>query len=342
MNNYIKGDTIDGSAIIYKKENLSIVKGLLLADGTEKWFKVLDFGAFSDGLASIDTGSEFGYINRKGEFIIQPEYMIGTEFSCSRAFVTHGCDTILINKSGKEIKSWDEAYVASPFSDGIAQIVSMKRNGEYMERAYVNTQGETVIPFGETEKISQPDDIINENESYSCGLIRIKRDGKYGFINLRGEMVIPPVFNYAYSFRDGLACFRNSDGYGFINLSGDIAIPPIYDSAFMFNNGSALVKNGREWHKINTNGEILCTRTVDYIRKRMGGYYSFFSWENNGEGLFDSELNEIYPQVFDEIKDVNEGIVSFVMDGKAGVIDLHGNMITSDVAYFSEYTFKCN
>ena len=44
-------------------------------------------------------------------------------------------------------------------------------------------------------------------------------DGRFGYIDPEGNMVIEPRFDIAYIFRDGLAPVRTGDKWGFIDLS---------------------------------------------------------------------------------------------------------------------------
>jgi S1-C subfamily serine protease len=91
------------------------------------------------------------------------------------------------------------------------------------------------------------------------------KDGKYGFIDIRGQFVIPPSFTNAGNFSEGLAAVlvggeahleRSSDGspyitseggkWGYIDRTGAMAIPPQFGSAMPFSEGLALVTLARD------------------------------------------------------------------------------------------------
>lgn len=90
----------------------------------------------------------------------------------------------------------------------------------------------------------------------TSGLFTIKQNGKYGFIDNTGKIVINPQFDQVYGFREGLcavcigvAC---TDGnynestyvdrkYGFIDATGKFIINPQYDRADYFSDGLAAV-----------------------------------------------------------------------------------------------------
>ena len=69
-------------------------------------------------------------------------------------------------------------------------------------------------------------------------LLPIKKDGRIGFINLQGKIVIQPKFRKVGNFSEGLAPARMEGLYGYIDNSGKYVIPPIYDYAEDFSEGS--------------------------------------------------------------------------------------------------------
>ena len=87
--------------------------------------------------------------------------------------------------------------------------------------------------------------------SYSEGLAAVLIDGKWGYIDTYGETVIDPVFDWVYDFSDGLAVFRVGewDGgkRGYIDRQGDVVIEPRFDWAYSFENGVAHVAFGRHY-----------------------------------------------------------------------------------------------
>ena len=73
----------------------------------------------------------------------------------------------------------------------------------------------------------------------SDGLARIERDGKYGFIDNTGQVVIPPKYDLAWDFSEGLARVSQNGKAGFIDNTGKVVIPLKYDKADSFYNGVA-------------------------------------------------------------------------------------------------------
>ncbi len=86
-------------------------------------------------------------------------------------------------------------------------------------------------------------------------LIRIIENGKYGYINQKGEVKIKPQFSNAQDFWNGIAAVRHNGLYGFIDETGKFIIQPKYDYASIFsdrmlaihqNNGTIKAINKKE------------------------------------------------------------------------------------------------
>src|SRR6266850_1079927 len=55
-------------------------------------------------------------------------------------------------------------------------------------------------------------------------LFSIRKDGKVGYIDRKGTIVIPPQFDGGWDFSDGLAYISNGQKRGVIDRSGKIII----------------------------------------------------------------------------------------------------------------------
>ncbi len=113
----------------------------------------------------------------------------------------------------------------------------------------------------------------------SQGLFRIIRDGKIGFADTAGNVIIEPQFSAALPFQDGLAGFCEScitvnygehraweqGKWGFINRRGKIVIPARYDRIYdSFTNGYAIVGQDREKFTIDKKGIKIMSEEKDY------------------------------------------------------------------------------
>ncbi|MDP8078951.1 WG repeat-containing protein [Phocoenobacter skyensis] len=109
---------------------------------------------------------------------------------------------------------------------------------------------------------------LEYDEAYSFsenGLAAIEKNGKWGFINSKGKIVIPLQYDGAYFFaKNGLAPVIKDGKYGFINSKGNIVIPLQYDKAYSFSeNGLAAIKKERKWGFINDKAEVIIPLQYD-------------------------------------------------------------------------------
>ena len=86
-------------------------------------------------------------------------------------------------------------------------------------------------------------------------LFRISENGKTGFINDRGQVIIKPIFLVAGEFSEGLACARINGTYGYIDKTGNFVIQAQYDYGTSFNDGLAIVYKEGKPFVINKKGQ---------------------------------------------------------------------------------------
>lgn len=102
------------------------------------------------------------------------------------------------------------------------------------------------------------------SKAFDRPLFPAVKDGKYGFIDLTGSFVIPPIFTAARNFSEGMAAVSiggrafiksytnrgegpvqyissEKDKWGYIDRTGEIKIPPQFGAAHEFSEGLALV-----------------------------------------------------------------------------------------------------
>jgi tetratricopeptide (TPR) repeat protein len=95
---------------------------------------------------------------------------------------------------------------------------------------------------------SQATGIYEDAKPFSNeGFAAVRSNGKWGFIDNYGSVVIDFTFDDALSFGQHLAAVRVGDLWGYINREGNIVIEPLFLEAKSFQNGSAPVLTERGW-----------------------------------------------------------------------------------------------
>ena len=87
------------------------------------------------------------------------------------------------------------------------------------------------------------------------GLIKVRLDGMYGFINKDGEEIIPCKYEDADNIPDGLIRVKSAEGWGFVNENGEEIISCKYEDAYAFEGGLSLVKSKEGYGFVNNDGE---------------------------------------------------------------------------------------
>ena len=194
--------------------------------------------SFSEGLAAVKRGNygKWGYIDKQGKWILKPAYERAASFNEGLAAVVVNNKWGFIDHAGKIIIP--HAYqLVSSFSEGLA--VVSKGKGRY----FIDHHGNQItrqsfdgaLPFAE-------------------GLAPVKHHGQKMFITNGGKIQFQHDFHLAHPFSEGLAQVMDKDKMGFIDRSGNITIPLMFRSTSQFSEGMAAALTGEEWGYINKNG----------------------------------------------------------------------------------------
>ncbi|RUS99239.1 hypothetical protein DSM106972_079410 [Dulcicalothrix desertica PCC 7102] len=143
-----------------------------------------------------------------------------------------------IDKSGYINQAY-ELVVQPKFYDArlftSANKAPVKVNGKW---GFINLKGEVSIPpqydmVGESLRINEipetkEDDLYRvPSSSFSSGLVGVKLNGKWGFIDETGQLVIPYQFDKVQQFSDGIANASINNLWGAINRQGNWIVSPV-------------------------------------------------------------------------------------------------------------------
>lgn len=191
-----------------------------------------------------------------------------------------------------------------------------------------------------------------ESEPFNLGLMKFKIPNKnsFGFINTKGEKVIPAIYEFAYAFSDGLASVQKNGKYGYINIKGEVVIPLQYEEASPFVNGTATVmykdtingKINRHFFMINKKGEKISEDFDNISWRTRKSEMIMMARRGNKWGAINGIGQIKIPFIYDEVKgrlpqhaSVSDHFVSVSQDGKWGFFNLASS--ENSVIVFPQY-----
>lgn len=205
---------------------------------------------------------------------------------------------------------------ATVFSEGMAWVIK-KGN---MPSA-INEKGDVKISLRETTDVR----VFHEGHAAFCA--NKKHLPLWGFLDKNGNETIKAQYRNVKDFRLGLAAVQeNVDGlWGYINLKGDLIIPHQYQEAYSFHDkGTALVKSDGKYLVIDRNGAVL--QELAYTKATPDDMWTCVKSEQGWGWCNDKGEVAIMPQ-FEDIRPFGKADLAPVkIRGKWGYTDRNGKI----------------
>lgn len=202
-------------------------------------------GDIKCGLALVRSGVLYGYVNAKGEMVVETIYEEAYDFTENYSKVRKDGKWGVIDTAGNVVVPCQYDKVERYKSDEILYKVCdsnglwglMKPGGVIHECIYTWIEG--------------------------CGsCLIISKDGQKGIADISGKIIVPCVYNYLYRFNSNLITFKKNGLLGFFNNKGEMVVPAKYSEvaieglANVAPGGAARLPNGR-WIAIDERGNFL-------------------------------------------------------------------------------------
>lgn len=209
------------------------MSGLMDTDGVLQG--KLDFtptgaGVYSEGLVAVKNASDWGYYNSLGDYQFG-HYSEAGAFCDGIAAVKEGAAWQLIDTSGAPVSEQYEEIRLNPDGSYLSNGVMLaKRKGKWN---LYNKKQKKIGDFS-CDNI----DIVTDDKR-----IAFEQDGKWGFVNLDGEVLLKPAYENAKSFSNGFAAVCKDGEWGF--LASDYTLAMDYnwvDTGYFSADGNCFVK----------------------------------------------------------------------------------------------------
>lgn len=237
------------------------------------------------------------------------------------------------------VQKYDEIH---PFQEGLALVI---KDGRY---GYINGQGEEVIPCQRKAYIyreGETDESVLPYFSEGRALIYTFANNTYGepdygslrfgYINSKGEEVIPIKYKRAEPFGDEWALVEDENGkQTFIDKTGNTVFPVDEDIICFGAFHDGLIKctsreNQYVYGFMNKSGEMAIPAKYSWVRDYSEGMA--FVQDDGHKAFIDTEGHEVLTcDDYYEVGDFHEGLVSVVKsfeEMKVGFLDKKGNVV---------------
>lgn len=306
-----------------------IDKTISLEAGHEKRFK--------EGLISIKKNEKIGFMNKKGEIVIEPIYDSAFPFvnGTSRVLLfpenpspSNSGRYGYIDTNGNEITKIEYGY-ANDFNEGYGFVcINELENlqGFCNPSAIVDKNGNIVIDSRNKDYLIGYD--------VSDGLIGAIKNEKRGFVDTQGNVVIDFKYKYASYFKYGYAIVTTTDDKLILIDKNDKQILDLskYIHAYFMNEKFIAVEKNNKWGLI----DLEENKTVDTIYNYLTNIYEDYLVVSitpdtfkliNTKGDIILDLKD-----YDMVGSISEGFISVRKNNKWGFIDLNGNIVI-DIQY---------
>ncbi len=162
------------------------------------------------------------------------------------------------------------------FSEFVAPAMDDKKNS-----MIIGVDGNIIKNFGDNLFVWGP---------CSEGFMTIssKKNGKYGYCNKQGHIIIKPSYDSVSEFSSGYAAVMISNKYGYIDHNEIFHVSPQYDYARDYCEGMAAVQYKGKWGYLNLNGILAISNKYSLASDFMDGKALV---ELNGNKIIDKSGN---------------------------------------------------
>ncbi|PID82703.1 MAG: hypothetical protein CSB15_01920, partial [Clostridiales bacterium] len=209
---------LDKDLIVVKKDEkfgLFDIKGNMISDCI---YDDLEYYR-NNKMINVKKDNLWGYINKKGKVIIPIVSKNEHNHGIENHYLQKGKDNLwhIFDKEGKEI------------GKGFQNIYFLKDDKLAVQKDNKNYLVDIKNPDKILAKFKDYDNIEKYNCDCNTDILIVRKDGKYGLINMSGEEIVKPIYDYLSSWTTASIKFKKDGKYGIMDFKGNIVLEPTYD-----------------------------------------------------------------------------------------------------------------
>jgi hypothetical protein len=212
-----------------------------------------------------------GVMNASGDTVIPLLYNLEYIDTTDLHFIGYRKDIgyAIFNASGEVRRFWGkEVYPESSSIEGMHYfqrdsviIIKNQWSSANAKTSLVNLNLDTVVSMGKYSLSQINEGLVGFYDAVNVEKldqrVTVTQITKCGFMNTRGEIVIPAKFDFAQYFTEGLCAVRQNNKWGYIDKQGMTVIPFQFDYALPFRRGYAKVQKKNNFFIIDRSGNIV-------------------------------------------------------------------------------------
>lgn len=236
----VRKQNMGGNSIFKKNFDLGFIDTTATLVGKIKYRQL---GDFHDGRAKYRTQTGWGFINTKGETVIQPIYSKVMDFNKGRGIVY-----VRYNQSG--IVDTTGQYIINPkvnrITDITEELALVKQDYANYFFIHEDLKRHTAINF-------------QKALPFSNGAAPVMLAGRWGVINQKGVITMTPKYDKIDAYQDQYAKIMVNNWKGVVNVSGKVIINPEYEYVAYAGNGLFRVEQENKVGYLNLDGNWVWT-----------------------------------------------------------------------------------
>ncbi len=260
----------------------------------------------------VYTNEKWGVIDQTGKIIIEPTFseMI----------------TIPSSKTDLFICMYDIDYTNNTYKTKVLDSKNQEKFTEY----------ESVEAIENVDK--------NNILWYEKDVLKVKKDGKYGLIDYKGNVILNIEYDNIYALQgvENSLIIKKNENIGLCDNKGEIIIPTEYKKIEAINddykNGYIVVNNDNKYGVIDFTKTVIFEPQYQEI-KGLTSNDIYIVKENNVLKAINKKQEVLLQDKFQDVKQINGDNIVFINNNKYGVINTNGEIKVKAEYDNLEYAF---
>lgn len=318
----------------------------------------VDIIAFHEGLSSalLSKSSDllYGFVDKTGKTVISPRFDDPAIFFNGIAMVNIRDDwqnryTAFIDKQGNEImKVVEKGNLKGVVDASGKEVIPCKfKSIDCYDSGYLLTTGmnkmQGIWSIKDRKEIAAPmyEILPDDNNVLGCktfvkdnSVIIVKKDGKYGAINIDGKEIVPCVYEYVQvekgviEVTQGMGLFNSKKGvYDFDGnelLKCEYYLVNIDENSIISDKIKDDISSKQTFLYDHKGNLIIKVGALGEIRHFSEGMAAVKKEKNKGFGFYDYDGDEVIEPRYEDAKTFSEGLAPVKLNGKWGYVNRKG------------------